>query len=69
MTDGRISCIPRRQKGAKSPEMNVLDWHRPQVTIFSGLLASVAPSLTTHNLTWKTAVTSLIAKSYDAWAS
>src|SRR5208282_6467324 len=22
-------------KGAKSPEMNVLDWHLPQVTIFS----------------------------------
>jgi hypothetical protein len=49
--------------------MNVLDWHRPQVTIFSGLLASVAPSLTAHSLTWKIAVTSLIAKSHDAWAS
>jgi hypothetical protein len=33
-------------KGAKSPEMNVLDWHRPQVTILNGLLAPVAPSLT-----------------------
>jgi hypothetical protein len=47
-------------KGAKSPEMNVLDWHRPQVTIFKGLLAAVAPSLTGHSLTWKLAVTSFI---------
>jgi hypothetical protein len=55
-------------KGAKSPDMNVLDWHRPQVTIFSGLLAPVSPSLTAHSLAWKTAVTSFIAKSQDAWA-
>jgi hypothetical protein len=53
-------------KGAKSPEMNVLDWHRPQVTIFNGLLAAEAPSLTEDNLTWKTAVTSLIGRHRSA---
>jgi hypothetical protein len=48
-------------KGAKSPEMNVLDWHRPQVTIFNGLLAPVVPSLIGHNLARKITVTSLFA--------
>ena len=33
-------------KGAKSPEMNVLDLQRPQVTIFNGLLAGEEPLLT-----------------------
>jgi hypothetical protein len=32
--------------GAKSPGMNVLDLHRPQVTIFRGLLAPLFPMLT-----------------------
>src|SRR5208282_5967482 len=37
-------------KGGKSPEMNVLDWQRPQVTILSGLLAAGLASLTEDNL-------------------
>jgi hypothetical protein len=33
-------------KGGKSPEMNVLAWQRPHVTIFNGLPAPVASLLT-----------------------
>jgi hypothetical protein len=33
-------------KGARSPAIKVLDLHRPQVTIFNGLLAPLFPVLT-----------------------
>ncbi len=46
-------------KGAKSPEMNVLDLHRPQVTIFTDSPAALASLLTYLNLSPIAAGTSL----------